>query len=129
MIAAPRARALEDFGLGVGDRLHAAQILDVRQGDGGHQGDMRANQRDKRAFRLDRSTPSRALLEIGVARHPRETQWHADAVIVAFDGACTRPETAGKRGGEGFLGAGLADRSLWSPSYLGRSIRARDATA
>ena len=104
---------LEDLGLGVGDRLDRAEMLDMRRGDGGDQRDVRAHQPGQRgdlAGMVHAHFEARRIF--AVARHAREAERNAGVVVVALDRAVdpARREAV-ERGEQRFLGRGLADRS------------------
>jgi hypothetical protein len=113
MMAVPaRLQPFEDLGLGIGDRLHAAEVLDVRGRDGGDQRDVRSNQLGQRR---NFAGVAHAHLEHAidaVARHPGKAERHPGVVVGALERAVDPAAMAAfKRCGKRFLGAGLADRA------------------
>ena len=107
-----RLEALENLGLGVGDRFFRTEVFDVRGRDGGDQRDVRP---DLPGQRGDLAVVAHAHLEhreLGVARHAGEAERDAGVIVVALDRAVDLAGTvAVERGEQGFLGAGFADRT------------------
>ena len=98
--------------LGIGDRFHAAEVLDMRGSDRGDDGNMRA---DLRGQSRDLACVVHAHLEdteTAARRHPGKAERDADVVVVAA-GRTMRGAAAGafQTGEDRFLDAGLANRT------------------
>src|SRR6185369_3919207 len=109
---APRLQPLEDLGLGIGDRLFGAEILDVRGSDGRNDRDVRTDLAGQGRDLAPVVHPHFKDRKANVARHPREAQRHARVVVVALDRtADLARRVAIERGVERFLRARLSDRA------------------
>ena len=102
----------KDLGLGCSDRLHAAEIFDMCRGYRGDNRYMRANL-GSQPFDLASMVHAHfENAEPAARRHTGQAQRHTDVVVVAAGGTmgCTAAR-AFETGEDGFLYAGLADRS------------------
>ena len=102
----------KDLGLGCSDCLHAAEIFDMCRGYRGDNCYMRANL-SSQPFDLASMVHAHfENAEAAARRHTRQAQRHTDVVVVAAGGTmgCTAAR-AFETGEDGFLYAGLADRS------------------
>ncbi len=115
----------KDLRFGIGDRLLAAKVLDMRGGDGGDHRDMRADMAGQRRDLAGVVHPHLEHAEAAARGHPRETERHADMVVVAADRTvCLSTAGAFERCEDRFLDPGLAHRS-GHPDDLGAATIAR----
>ena len=105
-------QALEDFGLGIGDRFFRPEVLDVRGRDCRNDGHVRADLAGQSGDLAGVVHAHFEDRELGIAGHPGEAERDAGVVVVALDRAVDLARAAAvERNEQGFLGAGLADRA------------------